>query len=135
MTEHQILLSIRKNKCSIGYLELLNQNLTEDFPDPKADKARIRHLISENCVSGSLKSGGRLYLEPKGMARLDQMQQELDKLNNNRANHEIVEKRTAKKQQHSSNHDSWQDVLTAVSTAISTVTALTALILQIRSII
>lgn len=75
MTEHQILLSIRKNKCSIGYLELLSQNLTEDFPDPQADKLLLRHMISEGYISGELCAYGTLRLEPKGISYLNSLEQ------------------------------------------------------------
>lgn len=75
MTEFQILSAVHNSGNSIGYVDLLNQDLTDQRPDPCSDKLRIEALIAKGCLSGSLCACGRITLEPPGIALLDQLQQ------------------------------------------------------------
>ncbi len=83
MTELQIL-SVTKNKGgSIGYTDLLNQNLTDSNRDPSADKARIEQMIQKGLLEGrtdafcsiSITDTGRLHLQDA--AYLEEQKQQL----------------------------------------------------------
>ena len=71
MTELQILSVIKNNGGSIGYTDLLNQNLTDTARDGLADKARIKQMIEAGLLEGrtdaycsiSITDTGRLHLQ------------------------------------------------------------------------
>ena len=85
MTELQILSAIQNNGGSIEFTDLLNQGLTDPKPDPTSDKLRLKRLLSAKYISGKLGAYEWLYLTPEGIARLDQMQQELQKQDDDRS--------------------------------------------------
>lgn len=71
MTELQILSVIKNKGGSIGYTDLLNQNLTDSNRDSRADKARIEQMIQKGLLEGrtdafcsiSITDTGRLHLQ------------------------------------------------------------------------
>ena len=83
MTELQILSVIKNNGGSIGYTDLLNQNLTDTNRDPSADKARIEQMIQRGLLEGrtdaycsiSITNPGRLHLQDA--AYLEEQKQQL----------------------------------------------------------
>ena len=85
MTELQILTAIKNSGNSIRFTDLLNQGLTDPKPDPNSDKLRLEYLLSENYISGKMGAYERLSLTPKGIAHLDQLQQELQKQDDDRS--------------------------------------------------
>lgn len=83
MTELQILTVIKNNGGSIGYTDLLNQNLTDTNRDGIADKARIEKMIERDLLEGrtdafcsiSITDEGRLHLQDAEY--LEQQKQQL----------------------------------------------------------
>lgn len=78
MTNFQILTAIRNNGGSIEFTRLMDVGLSDPDLDPKSDKQRIQHLISQGCISGDTKAYSRISMLPKGTALLDSMNHKRD---------------------------------------------------------
>lgn len=70
MTELQILSVIKNNGGSIGYTDLLNQNLTDTARDGSADKVRIEQMIEAGLLSGRTDSYCSISITDLGRLRL-----------------------------------------------------------------
>lgn len=73
MTDLQILTAVKNNDGCIEYTALLNQNLTDGYIDPSADKEQINKMIKNGLLEGetraycsiSITPEGRLFLQDK----------------------------------------------------------------------
>lgn len=70
MTELQILSVIKNKGGSIGYTDLLNQNLTDSNRDSRADKARIEQMIQKGLLEGRTDAFCSISITDTGRLRL-----------------------------------------------------------------
>lgn len=96
MTEFQILTAIRNNGGSIGFTDLMDLGLLGSKPDGNADKYRIERLLVDHYISGDARADGTIRMEPKGTVLLDQLEEKLKQLEQDRADEIAKEKRERK---------------------------------------
>lgn len=96
MNTFQVLSVIRENGGTIGFVDLLNQGLSNPNSDSLADKQRIQNLLAEGYISGNTEAYGTIRMEPKGTVLLDQLEEKLKQLEQNRADEVSKEKRERK---------------------------------------
>ena len=96
MNDFKILAAIRDNGGTIGFVDLLNQGLSDPEPNAVADRHRILNLLSENYISGNPDAYGTIRIEPRGTVFLDRLEESLKQLDQDRAEKTAKEKRERK---------------------------------------
>lgn len=75
MTEIQILAAIRDSNGHMEYLQILNMNLSEDKPHPRADKSLIKRMISDGLLRGDARPDSVISVTDAGLLRLRESEQ------------------------------------------------------------
>lgn len=76
MTEYEILSFIHKNRNMATSSELSMQSVFANDPDLLTDDLRLEYLATEGYISGKPEHGVIVMLTQKGIARLDELEQQ-----------------------------------------------------------
>lgn len=96
MTELQILSAVKNNGGVIQYTELLSLNLSDEYQDPQADKARIVKMINEGLLSGTAEAYSCICITATGRMHLQNatyLEKQNKKLTKDASKHEAKKNR------------------------------------------